>query len=318
MRFDQIMSQLTTAILIPCHNEEKTVVEVIKKFQDVLPDATVFVLDNNSSDDTAALSSSVGARVISVLQQGKGNVMRRAFADIEADIYIMIDGDDTYDVSIAPQMVESIANGSSDLVNCVRVAPTGLHSRRGHSFGNKILTGSVRRVFGVTSTDILSGFKAMSKRFVKSMPVFSNGFEIETEIAVHAFDLKIPISEVEGDYSDRPEGSFSKLSTFRDGWRILRTIVSLARHGRPLLFYGVISLFLVAVAVVLGVPLFVTFVHIHRVPRLPTAVLVTGLVLLAALSMAAGLILDSVTKTRKEFRMLAYLSVPGLARWAES
>jgi glycosyltransferase involved in cell wall biosynthesis len=308
------MSELKTAVLIPCFNEERTVVSVIKGFQEVLPDATVFVLDNNSTDRTAELSGSAGATVISVLQPGKGNVMRRAFADIEADVYVMIDGDGTYDVGIAPEMVQVVADGSTDLVNCVRVLPSGTHSRRGHSFGNRVLTGSVRRVFGVSSTDMLSGFKAMSKRFVKSMPVFSKGFEIETEIAVHAFNLNSPMSEIEGEYIDRPEGSFSKLSTFKDGWRILRTIVSLARHGRPLFFYGIISLLLMLAAVILGIPLFVTFAHTHKVPRLPTAVLITGLVLLSALSVVAGLILDSVTKNRRELRMLAYLSTPGTVR----
>jgi glycosyltransferase involved in cell wall biosynthesis len=304
------MPEPTIAVLIPCYNEAQTVASVVEGFQTSLPDAEIVVVDNNSSDATAEIASASGARVLSVKEPGKGNAVRRAFADVDADIYVMVDGDNTYDSAVAPKMTALVADNAVDLVNAIRLMPGGNHPRRAHAFGNKLLTSTVKWIFDVQTLDMLSGYKAMSRRFVKSMPVFSTGFEIETEIAVHSFDLHASLEEVPANYIERPEGSDSKLSTFKDGFRIFKTIVNLARHGRPLFFYSIIALACVIVALILGIPIIVNYANTGLVPKFPTAILATGLVLLGAMSLIAGLILDAVTKARKEVKALQYLAIP--------
>jgi hypothetical protein len=245
--------------------------------------------------------------------QGKGNVVRRMFADVDADIYVMADGDTTYDAEAAPRLVQKLLDEQLDMVVGSRVTQQDAAYRRGHVMGNKLLTGMLARLFGRSFTDILSGYRVFSRRFVKSFPVLSGGFEIETEISVHALELRMPVGEVETRYFSRPEGSTSKLSTYSDGFRILNTIVTLYRIERPLLFFGAIGALLALAAVVLGAPLAITYYHTHLVPRLPTAIMATGLIILAALCFFAGLILDTVVRGRREVRRLAYLghSAPG-------
>lgn len=301
----------TVAVLVPCYNEEVTIAAVVRDFRRVLPDATVYVYDNNSADATVAEARAAGAVVRTETMQGKGNVVRRMLADVDADVFIMVDGDGTYDPAIAPTLVELVAQGGNDLVNASRVPVHQNAYRRGHELGNRFLTGSVRRLFSREVSDMLSGYKAVSRRFAKSFPVFSSGFEIETEITIHALDLRIPMYEVPGDYYERPDGSESKLNTYSDGLRISRLIVNLVRQSRPLFFYSTIGALLTLACLVLGVPLVVTFVHTHTVPRFPTAFLIVGLMVLAALCYTMGLIVDAVTRGRRETIMLQYLAVPG-------
>jgi len=297
-------------VVIPCRDEQETVAEVVRSYSEVLPEATVYVFDNGSTDESAARAAAAGATVRKVSLRGKGNVVRRMFADVEADCYVLVDGDGTYDAKIAPEMVDLVAAGY-DLVNAARV-PTGDKAfRRGHTFGNRILSGLLGRLFGRRMGDVLSGYKACSRRLVKSFPILSGGFEIETELMVHALELNVSAVEIPGDYTERPPGSESKLGTWKDGMRILRAILGLVRQSRPLAFFSVLGTVLALVGIALGVPLVVTFLHTHRVPRLPTAVLVTGLEVLAALSYTAGLVLDTVTRGRREQRLLAFLAIPG-------
>ena len=304
------MTRTEVAVVVPCFNEAHTIANVVLGFQKNLPNATIYVYDNNSTDLTADEASGAGATVRHVSPQGKGHVVRRAFADIEADVYVLVDGDGTYDASSAERMVSMVCVGGFDLVNAARV-PTNSHARRGHELGNQMLTRLVEWLFRRPTADMLSGYKVFSRRFVKSFPAFSQGFEIETELTVHALDLTMPMANVELPYGDRPEGSESKLSTLGDGLRILRTINGLLRRERPLAFFGVLSLLLAIGAIALGIPVIDTFIHTHKVPRLPTAVLSTGLMLVAFLSLVTGLILDTVTRGRKEAKMLSYLSFPG-------
>jgi hypothetical protein len=301
----------SVSVLVPCHNEEATVGAVVRGFRSSCPEATVFVYDNASVDNTVSEAADAGAVVRSVPQKGKGNVVRRMFADVDADVYILVDGDDTYDPTVAPELVRLMTEEGYDLVNVTRVSGDEARERRGHATGNRLLTGLVARLFAVPARDMLSGYKALSRRFVRSFPAFSSGFEIETELTVHALDLDMPTTNIAGSYKERPEGSTSKLSTYRDGIRILRTIVNLVRMERPLAFFSTIAAVLAGVAIVLSIPIIVTFVHTHTVPRFPTAILATGLVVLAALSAMTGLILDTVTKGRKEAKRLQYLSIPG-------
>ncbi|WP_294315554.1 glycosyltransferase family 2 protein [uncultured Sphingomonas sp.] len=302
-----IVTQPTIAVLLPCYNEAAAIGQTVAGFRAALPDATIYVYDNNSTDATIAVAREAGAVVRTERIQGKGNVVRRMFADIDADVYVMADGDATYDAASAPALVARLLSEQCDMIVGSRVSQVQESYRRGHRFGNALLTGMLARLFGRSFTDILSGYRVFSRRFVKSFPSLSSGFEIETEISVHALELKMPCAEIETPYYARPEGSASKLSTYGDGFRILNTILTLYRIERPLLFFGVIGALFAAVAVVLGVPLAITYMHTHLVPRFPTAVLITGLMIIAALCGFAGLILDTVVRGRREVRRLAYL-----------
>ena len=296
------------AVLLPCYNEEAAIAQTIAGFRAALPTAVVYVYDNNSRDGTIPVANAAGAVVRSERMQGKGNVVRRMFADIDADIYVMADGDATYDAASAPALVARLIDEQLDMVVGSRITQAEAAYRAGHQFGNALLTGMLARLFGRSFTDILSGYRVFSRRFVKSFPVLTGGFEIETEISVHALELKMPVAEIATPYFARPEGSVSKLSTYGDGFRILRTIVTLYRIERPILFFGGIGAALALVALVLAVPLALTYMDTGLVPRLPTAVLITGLVILAALCGFTGLILDTVVRGRREVRRLAYLS----------
>ena len=298
------------AVIIPCYNEEVAVPKVVADFRAALPEAVVYVYDNNSRDRTAEVARAAGAVVRRETLQGKGNVIRRAFADVDADIYVLVDGDDTYDAAVAPDMVALLRRDGLDMVNGARVTDIQAAYRPGHRLGNVVLTGMVRAVFGDRISDMLSGYRVFSRRFVKSFPALAGGFETETEFTVHALDLRMPVGEVKTAYKDRPPGSTSKLRTYSDGVRILRTIVVLVKEERPLQFFSVCGLFVLAAAIVLGVPVVMEFLRTGLVPRLPTAVLAMGLVLVSALSFACGLVLDSVARGRKEIKRLAYLSIP--------
>ena len=299
--------QVKIAVLLPCYNEEAAIVQTVAGFRAALPEAVIYVYDNNSRDRTVDVARGAGAIVRTERMQGKGNVVRRMFADIDADIYVMADGDATYDAASAPAMVARVLDEQLDMVVGSRVTQETAAYRRGHQLGNKAMTGILAQLFGRSFTDIFSGYRVFSRRFVKSFPVLSSGFEIETEISVHALELKMPVGEIETPYFARPEGSESKLSTYRDGFRIARTIANLYRIERPLLYFGIIGALLALVGVVLAVPLIITYMHTHLVPRFPTAVLVTGLMILASLNLFAGLILDTVVHGRREVRRLAYL-----------
>jgi glycosyltransferase involved in cell wall biosynthesis len=303
----------TIAVLLPCYNEEAAIAATVKGFRKALPGATVYVYDNNSKDRTREIAAGAGAIVRTERQQGKGHVVRRMFADVDADLYVMADGDLTYDPAAAPAMVEFLLAEQLDMVVGTRQHEDKDAYRGGHVLGNRAFTGLLSGMFGRSFTDIFSGYRVFSRRFVKSFPVLSSGFEIETEMSVHALELRMPVGEVATAYGARPEGSQSKLSTWSDGLRILRTIVTLYRVERPALFYGTIGALLLAVAVVLAIPLVVTYLHTGLVPRLPTAILVTGMTIVAVLCFFAGLILDTVTRGRRELRRLAYLSIAGPA-----
>lgn len=298
------------AVLIPCYNEAIAIAAVIADFRRALPQAAIHVFDNNSRDGTAQVAAAAGAFVHSVKLQGKGHVVRRMFADIDADAYVMVDGDDTYDAASAPALVARLYSDNVDMVVGVREPIHADVHRPGHAFGNRMLTGFLSRLFGRNCSDILSGYRVFSRRFAKSFPVLSQGFEIETELTVHALELKMAVAEVGTPFKERPEGSHSKLSTVRDGIRIVVTMVRLFGAERPLAFYSMLAAALGMLAVGLAVPLFVTYAETGLVPRFPTAILSTGLILLAALSFFAGLILDTVTRGRRELKMLGYLAQP--------
>jgi glycosyltransferase involved in cell wall biosynthesis len=298
------------AVLLPCYNEEAAIGETVAGFRAALPTAAIYVYDNNSRDRTCQLASEAGAVVRTERQQGKGHVVRRMFADIDADIYVMADGDLTYDPKSAPAMVELLLADQLDMVVGTRKHDAKDAYRGGHVLGNRIFTGLLSGLFGRTFSDIFSGYRVFSRRFVKSFPVLSSGFEIETEMSVHALELRMPVGELETVYAARPEGSHSKLSTFSDGWRILTTIVTLYRIERPVLYFGSIGALLLLAAILLSIPLVVTYLHTGLVPRFPTAILVTGMTVVAVLCFFAGLILDTVTRGRREVRRLAYLALP--------
>jgi glycosyltransferase involved in cell wall biosynthesis len=299
------------AVLIPCYNEAATIAKVVSSFQHALPNALVYVYDNNSTDGTRRIATEAGAIVRTEPLQGKGNVLRRMFADIEAEVYVLVDGDDTYDAASAPEMVDALLRDSLDVVNGARVATTNAAYRPGHAFGNRLLTGTVRAIFGKRVRDMLSGYRALSRRFIKSFPALATGFETETELTVHALELRLPIIEIDTPYRDRPAGSQSKLRTFRDGFRILRTIVLLVKEERPLQFFSAVGGVLAATALILAWPLVTVYVETGLVPRFPTAVLAMGLMILAFLSFVAGLVLDTVTLGRRELKRLHYLSFRG-------
>jgi glycosyltransferase involved in cell wall biosynthesis len=297
------------AVLVPCHNEALTVAEVVRDFRAALPDATIYVYDNNSSDGTAEVARAAGAEVRFERIPGKGSVVRRMFSDIEADWYVMVDGDATYDASAAPRLVATAIEGGYDMVNAAREETGDAAYRRGHRFGNRVLTGLVGTIFGSRTTDMLSGYKVFSRRFVKSFPAMSTGFEIETELMIHALELRLPVGEIAAPYGERPEGSTSKLATWRDGFLILRMIGILIQRERPLEFFAVLALLLMLLSVGLGVPVVVTFLETGFVPRFPTAILASALMLSAMLSLAVGLILNAITHSRREMKRLAYLAV---------
>ena len=298
------------AILLPCYNEEAAIAQTVRGFQAALPDAVIYVYDNNSRDRTTEVARAAGAVVRRERVQGKGAVVRRMFADIDADIYVMADGDATYDAASAPALIARLVDEQLDMVVGSRIHQAEEAYRRGHQFGNAVLTGMLARLFRRSFSDILSGYRVFSRRFVKSFPSLSAGFEIETEISVHALELRMPVDEVKTPYFARPEGSASKLSTYRDGWRILMTILTLYRIERPLLFFGAFGGLLGALAVIISIPLGITYARTGLVPRFPTAICATGLVILAALCFFAGLILDTVVRGRREIRRLAYLALP--------
>lgn len=302
------------AVLIPCYNEEATIAQVIAAFRAALPHAAIYVYDNNSSDRTPEIARAAGAIVRRERLQGKGNVVRRMFGDIDADVFVLVDGDATYDAAAAPEMIELLLANHLDLVNACRVTAIKRAYRSGHRLGNALLTRLVSAIFGDGLTDMLSGYKVLSRRFVKSIPLLSSGFEIETELAVHALALRMPIAELQTAYKDRPQGSDSKLNTYRDGFRILRTIFLLIKEERPLSFFGFLSLLLAAMSLALAAPVIVTFTETGLVPRLPTALLATGIMLLAFLSLSCGLILDTVTRGRNEIKRVAYLAATPFAR----
>ncbi len=298
------------AILIPCFNEELTVGKTVAAFHEALPFATIYVYDNNSTDRTADVAQAAGAVVRNEPRQGKGNVVRRMFADVDADVFVLVDGDATYDAKAAPRMICRAIDESLDFVNAARVSQSMDAYRRGHRFGNYVLTAMVRSIFGRQFTDMLSGYKVFSRRYVKSFPAMSRGFEIETELTVHALELRMPSGEEFAAYGERPSGSVSKLSTFRDGSRILRLIFDLVRNERPLQFFGLVGIALILLAVALAAPLAETYLETGLVPRLPTAVLAVGLMIVGFLSTLAGLILDVVATMRSEMKRLIYLSYP--------
>ena len=304
-----ILAGQRIAILLPCYNEALTIAAIVRDFNACLPQATVYVFDNNSRDDTAAIASEAGAVVRHVPLQGKGNVIRRMFADVEADIYIMVDGDDTYDASVAPLLAARLVREGLDMVVGTRVSKEQAAYRFGHRFGNQLLTGCVASIFGNTYTDMLSGYRIFSRRYVKSFPAHSAGFETETELTVHALELRMPAAEVATHYKSRPDGSLSKLETYRDGWRILRMIVRLFKTERPLMFFSIGFFACTLLALVLAVPLVHTYLDTGLVPRQPTAVLCTALVLFGMILLSCGLILDTVTKGRIEQKRLAYLAI---------
>jgi len=305
---------LRIAVTIPCFNEEAAIAKVVSDFAEALPSAKIYVYDNNSSDRTADLALAAGAQVSNERRQGKGNVVRRMFADVDADVYVLVDGDATYDAASAPRMIEKLVNEKLDMLVGRRVDQDREAYRPGHRAGNWMLTAFLSNVFGQSFNDILSGYRVFSRRFVKSFPALSDGFEIETELTVHALELMLPIAEMETPYFARPEGSFSKLNTWRDGFRILFTILKLYRSEKPLRFFGLLGLVFGLISIGLAIPIFVTYLEEGLVPRLPTAVLSTGLMIIAMLSLSSGLVLDTVTRGRREMKLLAYLSQPPLSK----
>ncbi|WP_426957435.1 glycosyltransferase [Muricoccus radiodurans] len=298
------------AVLVPCHNEAVAIPGVVAGFRAAVPQATIYVYDNNSTDGTPEAAAAAGAVVRTERRQGKGNVVRRMFADIEADAYLLVDGDGTYDPAAAPDMVRVLLEERLDMVTAVRVTEAAGAYRPGHRLGNRVLTGMVRLVFGDGITDMLSGYRCFSRRFVKSFPALSEGFETETEFTVHALELRLPVAEVRTPYAERPAGSASKLRTYRDGWRILRTIVSLVQRERPLAFFGLTAGALLVLSAGLFAPVLATYLTTGLVPRMPTFLASVALLVLASLSLACGLILHTVTRGRIEAKRIAYLSLP--------
>lgn len=304
-------AQSRIAVLVPCYNEAATVARVVGDFRTALPGATIYVYDNNSTDGTAEKAAAAGAVVGRETRQGKGHVVRRMFREIEADIYVLVDGDATYDAPSAGRLIAQLRDGAHDMVVAARVGQHDAAYRRGHRFGNRLLTGFVAAMFQTSLRDMLSGYRVFSRRFVKSFPILSSGFEIETELTIHALELEMPITEVDTPYYARPHGSESKLDTWGDGVRILLTIVRLYRFERPLAFFTIFALVCAGVAIVLAVPIVVTYFQTGLVPRVPTAILSTGLMLTAFLAVACGFILDTVTRGRREMKLLAYLAQRG-------
>ena len=299
------------AVLVPCYNEDAAIATVVRDFRAAMPSAVIYVYDNNSKDETVARAREAGAVVRTEMRQGKGNVVRRMFADIEADVYVLVDGDDTYDAGAAPALVAKLVNDGLDIVSGQRVATGQAAYRPGHVLGNWLLTTLTSVMFRVKLNDLLSGYRIMSRRFVKSFPFTAEGFGIETELTVHAVRLLMPMAEVETRYKERPEGSVSKLNTYRDGFRILFTIAALVREERPFVFFTTIFVLLALFSLLVGTPVVLEYFHTGLVPRLPTALVAVGAMVLAFLSLASGLILDTVTRGRWEDKRMAYLAIPG-------
>lgn len=300
----------SVAVLIPCYNEAATIAKVVEDFKAALPGARIYVHDNNSTDGTSEIAAKAGAIVRHEGNQGKGNVVRRMFADIEADLYIMVDGDGTYDAESASRILEMLRTGPFDMVNAARTHTESDAYRPAHVFGNRMLTGTVGMLFGKQTSDMLSGYKGFSRRFVKTFPALSRNFEIETELMIHALDLRLPIAEIEAPYGARPDGSESKLSTFRDGFRILRLIGWFLRNEKPLAFFSAVAAAFCLLSIGIATPVIIEFFETGLVPRLPTAVLAASIMLLSALSLFTGFILDTVTHGRREAKRLAYLKEP--------
>ena len=311
---DAAWPALRIAAVIPCYNEALAIAQVVDEFRAVLPEIEIHVFDNASTDDTAAVARAAGAQVTHVALRGKGNVARRMFADVEADIYVMVDGDATYDLGELRHLVDTLVQGNLDMVVGSRIddGEDAQTYRTGHRFGNRLLTGAVAALFGGRLTDMLSGLRVFSRRYAKSFPAVSEGFEIETELTVHALELRMPFAELPVRYRSRPEGSHSKLSTYRDGWRILRTICKLFVSERPLLFFSGIAAVLALGSIAAAVPLALTYLATGLVPRLPTAVLLTGTMLTAMLAFVCGIVLHAVTMGRREAKRLRYLAIPGV------
>jgi glycosyltransferase involved in cell wall biosynthesis len=297
------------AVLVPCYNEEAAISNVVNDFRKALPAANIYVYDNNSTDKTVEVARAAGAIVRTEPLQGKGNVVRRMFADVDADVFVMVDGDDTYDASAAPMLVEKLLDENLDLVNAKRIHEDHEAYRPGHQFGNTLLTSLVASIFGKRFEDMLSGYKIFSRRYAKSFPALSSGFEIETELTVHALELRMPVAEVDTSYGARPEGSESKLSTYTDGYKILKMIGKLIKEERPLQFFSVVFGLFALTSIILMIPVVTTYMETGLVPRFPTAIMATGLMLLGFLSLACGLILDTVTRGRHELKRLQYLNV---------
>jgi len=302
---------MRVAVLVPCYNEEAAIAKVIADFHAALPEAIIYVYDNNSRDHTVERAVAAGAVVRTERRQGKGNVVRRMFADIEADIYVLVDGDDTYDAGASPRMIARMIEDGADLLTARRIHTDAAAYRPGHVLGNRLLTGLTALLFRVHLSDMLSGYRVFSRRFVKSFPFTAEGFAIETELTVHAVRLMMPMAEMDTRYKERPIGSVSKLNTYRDGFRILSAIFYLTREERPLVFFASIAAIFAAVAVIIGAPVVHEYFSTGLVPRLPTAVLATGLMVIAFLSLTCGLILDTVTRGRWEAKRMAYLAIPG-------
>ena len=307
------MPDARIAVLVPCYNEDAAIGTVVRDFRAALPSATIYVYDNNSRDQTVTRARDAGAVVRTEQRQGKGNVVRRMFADIEADIYVLVDGDDTYDAGASPRMITRMIADGADLLTARRVHTQAAAYRPGHVLGNRLLTGLTALLFNVHLSDMLSGYRVFSRRFVKSFPFTAEGFAIETELTIHAVRLMMPMTEMDSRYKERPVGSVSKLNTWRDGFRILGTIGYLVREERPLLFFASVASLFAAVAVLIGAPVVSEYFHTGLVPRLPTAVLATGLMVIAFLSLTCGLILDTVTRGRWEAKRMSYLAIPGPA-----
>ena len=303
-------ASLHIAVILPCYNEAAAIADVVQSFKAALPEATVYVYDNNSTDETAAIAQGAGAVIRHEPMQGKGNVVRRAFSDIEADIYLMADGDGTYDASRAREMVDLMLRDNLDMVVGVRKDSSADAYRRGHKTGNRLFNRTVALLFGDRFSDIFSGYRAFSRRFVKCFPALSAGFEIETELSVHAIQLRLPVAELETDYGGRVEGSESKLRTYRDGFRILATVIRFTQHYRPLFFYSVLAAVLALVSIAVGYPVVVDFIETGLVPKLPSAVLAASIMVLAALSLAIGLILNTISRGDLELKRLKYLEYP--------
>mgnify|MGYP003600892190 FL=1 len=304
------------AILVPCYNEEIAVEKVIEDFRRVIPEAKIYIFDNNSSDKTSEVARNAGAIVKFVELKGKGNVVRRMFADVEADIYIMTDGDATYDADSVHLLIDKLLDEDLDMVVGCRVEESKENEnyRAGHRFGNMMLTGTVMKIFGGNFTDMLSGYRAFSRRYVKSFPALAEGFETETELTVHALELRMPYGEISTPYFERPEGSESKLSTYKDGWRILKTIIKLYANERPTIFFGLIGLLMLIISSIIMIPIILTYLSTHEVPKFPTLILAVSLATTGILSIAVGLILNTVTRGRHEMKRLFYLSIPNSSK----
>lgn len=309
----------TVAVLLPCYNEGPVIGVVVRAFRQALPDARIYVYDNNSTDDTAAQAQAAGAAVCRETRQGKGHVVRRMFADVEADVYVLADGDGTYDAAQAPAMLRKLVEEQLDMVVGVRVHGDDHRAyRRGHVFGNRLLTGTLGRLFDSPFRDILSGYRVMSRRFVKTFPALASGFEVETMLTVHALELRLPHGEVDTVYSSRSADTASKLNTVRDGIRILATIVLLYKEIHPFRFFGSGAIVMVGASLAFGVPVILEFMQTGLVERVPTAILATGLMVLGAISLTCGLVLDSVARGRREIKRLHYQAMCGAGNRTQS